>query len=90
MSAVIMIAAAGVGFLLGYAGQRVATRRIRHETEERTRHLLHEAEREAENKKREAALEAQASWYQAKAGIEQEAASTKLELQRLEKKNSLP
>ena len=86
MSAVIMIVAAGVGFLLGYIGQRVATQRMRRETEERTRHILHEAEKEAESKKREASLEAQASWYQAKAGIEQEAAATKLELQRLEKK----
>jgi hypothetical protein len=37
MSAVIMIVAAGVGFLLGYIGQRVATQRMRRETEERTR-----------------------------------------------------
>src|SRR2546430_11018686 len=81
MSAVIMIVAAGVGFLLGYIGQRVATQRLRRETEERTRHLLHEAEKEAESKKREASLEAQASWYQAKAGIEQQVAATKLELQ---------
>ena len=88
MSAVIMIVAAGVGFLLGYIGQRVATQRMRRETEERTRHLLHEAEKEAESKKREAALEAQASWYQAKAGIEQEVAATKLELQSLRKKFS--
>jgi ribonucrease Y len=86
MSAVIMIVAAGVGFLLGYIGQRVATQRLRRETEERTRHLLHEAEKEAESKKREASLEAQASWYQAKAGIEQEVAATKLDLQHLEKK----
>ena len=50
------------------------------------RHILHEAEKEAESKKREAALEAQTSWYQAKASLEQEAAATKLELQRLEKK----
>ena len=69
MSAVIMIVAAGVGFLLGYIGQRVATQRTRRETEERTRHILHEAEKEAESKKREASLEVQASWYQAKAGI---------------------
>ncbi len=86
MSAVIMIVATGVGFLLGYIGQRVATQRTRRETEERMRHILHEAEKEAESKKREASLEVQASWYQAKAGIEQEAAATKLELQRLEKK----
>ena len=81
-----MIVAAGVGLLLGYIGQRVATRRMRRETEERSRHILHEAEKEAESKKREASLEAQASWYQAKAGLEQEAAATKLDLQRLEKK----
>jgi len=81
-----MIVAAGVGFLLGYIGQRVATQRMRRETEERTRHILHEAAKEAESKKREASLEAQASRYQAKAGIEQEAAATKLDLQRLEKK----
>jgi len=85
-----MIVAAGGGFLLGYIGQRVATQRMRRETEERTRHILHEAEKEAESKKREASLEAQTSWYQAKAGIEQEAAASKLELQRLEKKNSPP
>src|SRR4030095_5411615 len=84
-----MIVAAVVGLLLGYIGQRVATQRRRRETEERMRHILHDAEKEAESKKREASLEAQASWYQAKAGIEQEAAATKLELQRLEKKNLL-
>jgi len=82
-----MSVAAGVGLLLGYIGQRVAIQRTRREAEERTRHLLHEAEKEAESKKREAALEAQASWYQAKASLEQEAVATKLELQRLEKKN---
>ena len=51
MSAVIMIVAAGVGCLLGYIGQRVATQRTRRETEERTRHIIHEAEKEAESKK---------------------------------------
>src|SRR6266446_1966115 len=81
-----MTVAAGVGLLLGYIGQRVAIQRTRREAEERTRHLLHEAEKEAESKKREAALEAQASWYQAKASLDQEAVATKLELQRLEKK----
>jgi len=86
ISVVVMTVAAGVGLLLGYIGQRVAIQRTRREAEERTRHLLHEAEKEAESKKREAALEAQASWYQAKASLEQEAVATKLELQRLEKK----
>ncbi len=83
ISVVVMTVAAGVGLLLGYIGQRVAIQRTRHEAEERTRHLLHEAEKEAESKKREAALEAQASWYQAKASLEQEAVATRLELQRL-------
>ena len=82
----MMIAAAGVGLLLGYVGQRIATQRTRRETAERSRHILHEAEKEAESKKREATLEAQTSWYQAKASLEQEANATKLDLQRLEKK----
>ena len=48
LSAVMMIAAAGVGLLLGYIGQRIATQRTRRETAERSRHILHEAEKEAE------------------------------------------
>src|SRR5262245_12060436 len=84
-----MSVAAVVGLFLGYIGQRVATQRRRREAEEYTRRILHDVEKEAESKKREASLEAQASWYQAKAGIEQEAATAKLELQRLEKKNLL-
>jgi len=90
LSAVMMIAAAGVGLLLGYVGQRIATQRTRRETAERSRHILHEAEKEAESKKREATLEAQALKYQAKASLDLEANATKLELQRLEKKNPRP
>src|SRR5215470_14635254 len=81
-----MIIAAGVGLCLGYVGQRVATQRKRRDAEERVRQVLQEAEREAESKIREALLEAKDSWYQTKARLEQEADTTKLELQRLEQK----
>jgi ribonuclease Y len=86
MHAVMMIVAAGVGLLLGYVGQRMATQRTRRETAERSRYILHEAEKEAESTKREAALEAQALKYQAKASLEQEANATQLGLRRLEEK----
>ncbi len=83
---VVMIVAAGVGLCLGYVGQRIATQRKRHTSEERVRQVLQDAEREAESKIREALLEAKDSWYETKARLEQEADATKLELQRLEKK----
>ncbi|MDZ7379090.1 MAG: ribonuclease Y, partial [candidate division KSB1 bacterium] len=83
---VVVLVATGVGLLLGYVVQRVAMQRQRRESTARVRQMLQEAEKEAESKKREAALEAQASWYQAKATLEQEAAASKLELQRLEQK----
>jgi ribonuclease Y len=70
-----------VGFLLGYIGPRVATRRRRREAEEQARYILQEAEKEAENKKREAAREVQTSLDKA-ASLDQAA---KLELQRLER-----
>ena len=83
---VVMIVAAGVGLCLGYVGQRIATQRKRHTSEERVRQVLQDAEREAESKMREALLEAKDSWYETKARLEQETDATKLELQRLEKK----
>jgi ribonuclease Y len=82
----MIIAVAAGGVLLGYLLQAMQARRRVRDAEQQAQHILREAEKEAEHRVREAVLEAKDSWYRTKALMEEETATAKLEVQRLEQK----